>query len=801
MIRSSLVHALIVLVLSVPVAWCQVGLPWEKRLAHWAFQPVKPPVPAWSVDSLSTGESRSELSGVALTRRLGHRLLGLPPVEADLLPEAYTQEQLAALVDRYLASPHFGERWAQHWLDVVRYAESKGHEYDFFVQGAWRYRDYVVRAFNSDVPYDLLLKEHLMGDMLPQGRESPDGTPEGLLASIFWNLGESATSPTDLPNDEADRMENTLDTVGKAFQGLTVACARCHDHKADPIRQRDYYAMFGVAAGTPMDRAWANHAALQAGAAELQTLRDARDQKQSSSGGPEEWPALDPKGGQVLLDLAKTGPEALEAAGWSLNGWAEVVSPQLALGRGRAPGLWTGLLSKKLPARLRSPLFTIDSDYIHVLCAGKRSQIVVSPGNLQVIRDPIYQDLRTSVETGSQTWEWVRFTVGRWRGMSTRLEIFTGHAGQPLETQGSDEHHWGIRAVVAGNEADLPLPEGMAAYHNKAAWEKSEAMKAAEAKLPTAEYFLAVAEPKAGAAVKVHARGDAKKLLGEPVPLGYIAALQNNAAEAVKGSGRSGLAAALLQEQNPLTARVMVNRVWHHLFGEGLVPSCDDFGLLGEPCKNQPLLDALAWRFQHEYKWSVKALIRELVLSKTWQRQRTQPQRMDAESIRDAMLAVSGRLDATLGGPSVTALPRGNFFTNVIDVKEEGLPDGEGRRSIYLRVRRNTPDEFLTIFDRPAPVVSFGRRTQSQVPAQALALMNHPLPNTLAKYWGEAVAKEPGTTEEKLVRMHRKALLCDPAAERLAGLKALLEENPPSPADWAAVGHALFNLKEFTHLE
>ncbi|MFB3133750.1 MAG: DUF1549 domain-containing protein [Rhodothermales bacterium] len=246
--------------------WIEQGAEYKK---HWSLipptRPEVPPAPddeqtATDIDRFILAELDARglmpapsASRAALIRRLSYILTGLPPspeeVRAfveDLAPDAYS-----TLVDRLLASPHFGERWARHWMDLVRYADSKGHEFDFTIDGTWRYRDYLIRAFNADVPYDQFVTEHLAGDILEAPRRHPEeGFNESVLGTVFIGMGEGKHSPVDVRIDEAERIDNIIDVTTKTFQGLTVACARCHDHKFDPIPTTDYYALYSIIEST-----------------------------------------------------------------------------------------------------------------------------------------------------------------------------------------------------------------------------------------------------------------------------------------------------------------------------------------------------------------------------------------------------------------------------------------------------------------------------------------------------------------------------------------------------------------------
>ncbi len=773
----------------------------------WAFAPIRAPQPGESIDGFleaKLAEHRlapaAPAGPMALLRRLHFVLTGLPPNldQQDcfdrLVQSEGLEKALAQTTDALLASPHFGERWAQHWLDVVRFAETKGHEYDYEIEGAWRYRDWLIRALNGDLPFADFVREQLCGDLLPP-RPGPQGENEARLATIFWNLGESATSPVDLPNDEGDRLSSQIDTFGKAFLGLTIACARCHDHKMDPISQRDYTALLGVLASTPLDRAWTGEPQFAAAAEKLRALRTPLE----GAAVPVEIPPVQTGGGRIFADFTQGLP-----AGWQLDGYAETITPALAAVRGVQPGLWSGLLARRLPARVRSPIFPIESRYIDVVVSGVDASLILSVNNLQVIRDPIYEELRRRIDRAGE-WQVHRFRVSRWQGAPAYLEAFTGRIDL-LKTQATERQQFGLRAVIfteGGQTPDpkfatLPAPPTDPESHAAAA-----AMLALESTLPLPEHFCAVSEPARAADRPLARRGDANQP-GELVPRGFLEVLGGQ--KPTRGSGRRELADAVLAPDNPLTARVFVNRVWQHVFGRGLVGTPDDFGRLGEAPTHPELLDFLAYRFARD--GSLKRLIRELVLTRAFQRAsaaddsllRAYPiRRLDAEALRDAMLAVSGRLDTTLGGPSVPVRIVGDFFGGGIKPAEQGAVDGGGRRSLYVKVRRNFPDPFLSIFDKPAPAATFGRRNVSNVPAQALALLNDPLVTSQAEAWAHRLLAAPAARGARLDRLFREAFARLPTeAERHAADEFLASRD--ELAAWADYAHTLFNAKEFLYV-
>jgi hypothetical protein len=781
-----------------------VAMTVEEGRKFWAWQPVrKPSLPAvqdtaWprtDVDRFVLAEMEThglkpglDAEAQVLARRLSFALTGLPPDVSDVSDKADTSD----LAARLLTSPHFAERMASHWLDLTRFAESSGGGRTLLFKDAWRYRDYVINAYREDRPFDHMIREQLAGDLLPS--ESPAERERQLTATAFLALGPTNYEEQDKQQLRFDIIDEQLDTLGKVFMGQTIGCARCHDHKFDPIPQRDYYSLFGILAHTPMDRVWTND----------EIYRDAAKKLSAKNLSSPEGPvsALKLKKGELLADFANGIPP-----GWTVVGEAEIT-------RG---ALRTGTLSRRLPARVRSPYFTITTENVDILLAAREATMIVSVANLQVIREPIYNGLRRTPEDGQ--WRWNRFQVGRWKGQRAYVEIWTGVAQGPLDMSPGRSPVFALRALAAvdGDEPPVPPELEIERLPRDAPPRSAEALRI-ETQLPRPDWFLAVAEPAKGADTPVFKRGDANQP-DAPAPRRFLSALESTAGahRVTSGSGRKELADAVLAENNPLTWRVAANRVWLWLFGEGLCRTPDDFGKLGDTPVLPELLDLLAWRLQHTHRGQLKPFIRELMLSQAWRRASNAPadsrdpdnrllarfplRRLEAEELRDAMLAVSGRLDRTLGGPAVPARARAKFFTNTIDRYENGVPDGQGRRSLYLSTRRNYPDAFLAIFDQPAPVTSFTRRNVSNVPAQALAMMNDPMVATLAEHWGRRMATAPGDVPQRVQQMHLAAFARSATSEELAECTALLASDSPDSDAWTRLALALFNTKEFLWIE
>ncbi len=929
-----------------------------------------------------------------ILRRLSFDIVGLPPTrdELDTFVKSWrdaganTQPVLAAAVDRLLDSPQFGERWARHWLDLVRYAESRGHEFDYNIPNAYHYRDYVIRAINADVPYNQFVHEHLAGDLLPTPRlslPSPAGRGvggegrfnESILGTGFWFLGEEVHSPVDIRQDQADRFDNRIDVMTKTFLGLTVSCARCHDHKFDAISTKDYYALFGVLQSSNYRLARFDSIANNRRVAmDLQKLRDESQDKLKkaiadamtktarqtdayllTAAGIEDrskdlnpdllkrWQAAlavalknemsplhpfalaaaqkDKALPELLANLAKRWPIA-KAVGydpknvvvdyssptsspplladdatfgvWPLrpgeivlaNTPTRPVSRVVELGAVERDPLLDGLKltpgaqnesgtlgGMPRPGRtMRTPEFTIKPGKVYAYVKGS-GMIYSAVGQHIMLAGPLHGRLVQKFATGDK-YQWVAIDLAPYVGQRTHLE-FTPNAGSNFAL-----------AVVVQSDSTPPAPMlaapivySMAALDNaKSLAEVSRGIKktielatfvldtktnsgkeihifAASAPLTNwlvqnADLFIAPGsdEEKALAKIAAPILEQQQKLLaqlkldsrlamamqdgagidenvfirGNPKMLGPV--VQRRFLEALTGlkpitdkpgSGRLELAQVITDSAaTPYTTRVYVNRVWHHLFGRGIVGSVDNFGVLGEAPTHPELLDYLADRFEKD-GWSTKKLIRTIVLSRAYQMSTTpnakaanvetadpdntllhkmRVRRLEGEAIRDSMLKVSGRLNATMYGPSipVNLTP----FQDGRGRPASGPLDGDGRRSVYLAVRRNFLSAFLLAFDTPSPFSTVGRRTVSNVPAQALILMNDPFVHNQADVWAKRVMAEKASDETRIRGMYLDAFSRAPTDAELRACTAYLGAKPDQRR-WADLAHVLFNTKEF----
>ncbi len=1003
--------------------WVEQGAPWpgdtatttvkksfdleERKRDHWAWRPVRagaPPAvkdgrwPLGPIDRFLLAKLEEKgLTPAAdadprtLLRRLHFDLIGLPPtpeeIAAFVIAEAANpQAAVEAVVDELLARPQYGERWGRHWLDLVRYGESRGHEFDATAPNAYQYRDYVIRALNADVPYNQFVTEHLAGDLLAKPRLDPKaGFNESILGTGFWFLGEEVHSPVDIRQDQADRYDNRIDVLSKTFLGLTVACARCHDHKFDAISTKDYYALSGflqsssyrlvrfdsleqnkhVAADLVALRERARPIVQKALAESLRPtvtrLKEYLEAAREASHGKLEevaakrkldaailgrWVAAlqlaekdssdpfhlwaqttaDPKasepnrvvdlvrsylaagqtrdsyatvaldGAKIVIDYVRSkpdewlpddasfGPAPVRPGDVRLNedGSARLTetaaaefdsiwsSQKLAAGA----ELNVGRLSSPLrPGRtIRTPTFTLESGKVFYLVRGS-GQVYFAVAGHVLIEGPLHGRLVTSIKAGNG-FQWIGYDLTPYKGQRLHLE-FTAESGD-----------FAVSRVIQGDHAPQPGAsdhilhrvltgvdslDALAAAYQRLLLDVIEALATdkvfgsddpgerarltnfllarpglftSDGKVPKAlsdaiapfvaekariaarirqESRLALAIQE-GSAVdeNVFIRGS-HKTPGEVVPRRFLEALAGpERLPVTSGSGRLELARQLTDPAtNPLVTRVIVNRLWHHLFGRGLVASVDNFGVLGEAPTHPELLDHLAGQFVKD-GWSLKKTIRTLVLSRAYRMSshaddkadtadpnnlwlhRARVRRLEGEAIRDSLLAVSGRLDRTMFGPSVPV-----YLTAFQDGRgrpASGPLDGAGRRSIYLSVRRNFLSPLLLAFDTPIPFSTVGRRSVSNVPAQALILLNDPFVHQQAEVWARRVLATPGTAKERITGMYLSAFGRPPSAAELSACLAFLErEAGAAKTDeirvWSDMAHTLANVKEFIYVQ
>ena len=894
------------------IAWVKMGAPdprgkpdvataatkasWSQTLASrrqwWCFQPVRnaaPPKPndeQWSehpIDRflLAAMETRGlvpagDANPRVLIRRLTFALTGLPPTveEAEAFAQAAAHDRRTAIaeaVDRLLAANTFGERWARHWMDVVRYAETYGSEHDYLNPHAWRYRDYLIRAFNADLPYDQFVQEQIAGDLLPPRWNRELRINEALLGTAWHRMIESYATPVDVKREEASVIDWQIESLGKTFLGLTIQCARCHDHKFDPISDEDYYALYGVFASTrPTLNIIDEPSRLTAQDGELAQVRDAirADLAQQWRETIRTMPAKDVSG--VSLGTREKNDEHVvfadfsrgDLCGWRVSGPGLPAKPaaagSLSLnidGAVRAiqpAGYFSDAISERHGGSLRSPEFVIEKRKISVLASGwgkPRLRLVIENFQNDLL---LFQPVNHDVESAAPKWVTMPLK-DQWLGRRAHLEMLT-RDDKTCVGEVKDAVAWSktngrsafgiIRAVLhngsapASRKTRAASPPELEVAVN--AWAEGRATdeqarvlhRAVEAKLlsarpsaalaarfrdleekiPIATRAPGVCDDQTGYDSPLFSRGD-QLAPGTPIPrrwLEVLGAAPLGGAE----SGRLGLARELTRRDNPLLARVMVNRVWQHLFGRGLVATPDDFGRMGEQPTHPELLDHLATKFMED-GWSMKRLIRYMLTSNAWQsssaasekaRQidpmnsllsHAEVRRLDAESIRDAMLMLGGNLVSGHSGPGV--LP---YYRTQIEPTYQpaaGPLDGNGRRSLYLEVRRNFVSDFLTVFDFPKPTIPAGRRAETNVPAQSLALLNDPFVRHQAALWAKRICATSGTDGARIERMYLEAFSRLPTDDELAQAMAYLRAETTEP--WRELAHACLLMKEFIYVQ
>ncbi len=1050
------------------VRWVNMGAPWPQEAApvatvkrgqfdlegrkssFWVWQPITSPEPpvvrnkAWpktEVDHhILAGlekagiEPSVDADKTALLRRLHFDLVGLPPTPDDVRSFVSDKESgaIERVVDRLLDSPHFGERWGRHWLDLMRYAESRGHEFDNDTPNAFQYRDYVIRAFNKDVPYDQFVREHIAGDLLKKPRLHPENKfNESILGTGFWFLGEWVHSPVDIRKDEADRFDNMLDVMSKSFLGVTVACARCHDHKFDAISTADYYSLSGFLQSSDYRQVRFESMEANRRVAKELIKVDATYQQRILSFLKEQG-LTQPKSSKPIEDDAIIVDYAnLHPGEFMQDGVAFGESPRKESlpyfnsdsfvgiarhGAAVSDPIWADLESvtegsvhnksslAKLPKSgrsLRTPTFELKGGKVsclvegpgHVVACVDSHRLVAGPLHKQTIKvigkkagwvtlnlerylghrlhlefvpakgatmsvrmvtqglgaeelakldkqlavgakemevyakaaerllngeegaveETIFEDFESgdyegwtstgeAFGGGPQTLDTIGDYQGRINGLGTyfvnshnirsggnmakgdrltgtltspeftidfdTIEFLVGggsHSGQTCvnlivdgeiaqTATGQNNNQmvtnaWNVKHLV-GKKAKIQVVDdhkrgwgnigidhivfkkqivkvaSSAGGQIVRAWQR-ERQRLSSQIVHKSRVALAMMDG-TGEDDRVLIRGNASKP-GDVEPRHFLTAITGGEPMKIKsGSGRLELAQQINHPANPLTSRVIVNRIWHHLMGRGIVPTVDDFGVLGQRPTHPELLDHLATRFLEEGR-SIKQLIKYIVLSRTYQLSshstpdvleadpknllwhHQPPRRLQGEVIRDSLLALSGRLDPTMYGPPVP-IHLTAFMDGRGRPRKSGPLDGEGRRSIYIAVRRNFLSPFMLTFDTPVPFSSMGRRNVSNVPAQSLIMMNDPLVVELSRGWAERAqqaVEETGNEgmTKRVEWMYLTGFGRQPTAlesqAALGFLKAKTDELDVSTDDlnlWADLAHVLVNTKEFIFL-
>jgi hypothetical protein len=816
-------------------AWVKMGAPWpqtrgaaagtadEAWKRHWAFQPVKdlpPPAvkdgrwPRTTVDRfiLARLEGKDltpspEADRRTLIRRVTFDLTGLPPtpeeVDAfvgDPYPDAYER-----LVERLLASPRYGERWGRYWLDVARYADTKG--YVFFQESefpwSYTYRDYVIRAFNEDLPYDRFLTEQLAADRLELGADK-----RPLAAMGFLTLGGR------FMNNEQDILDDRTDVVCRGLLGLTVTCARCHDHKFDPIPQKDYYSLYGVFASSAeptVPPLFLDPPRTEASAKFEQELR-AREGKLTEfvrAKHTELVTAAQTRAAEYLLaahalrDQPSTEDFMLLADGGDLNPrMLQRWQGYLQRARKRHDPVWApwhafvDLPEKDFAARASE------------MCSQLRHPDPARPVNPLVAKAFADRPPGTLKEAAERYGELLNAADKLWQEAVRQV----GQAQAPPPAALPDPAEEELRQVFHGpdgppNVAMNPVGDLDLLPDRPSQAKLQELRKAVETWRATGPgappRAMVLEDAPTPYQPRVFLRGNPNNR-GEAVPRQFLGVLVGDRRRPFQhGSGRLDLAQAIVDRDNPLTARVLVNRVWLHHFGQGLVRTPSDFGMRSDPPSHPGLLDHLATAFVNG-GWSVKNLHRLILLSAAYRQasadrpegRRADPenvlvwrmnrQRLDFEATRDALLAVSGALDGTVGGPPVK---------NITDPSAR-------RRTVYgFLDRLNVPGLYRT-FDFPSPDATSPQRAATTVPQQALFLMNSPFVLECARKLVRRpeVAAEPDVGR-RVERLYGLAYGRAPSAEEAALARHFVGAAPGTPVAWERYAQALLLANEFVFVD
>ncbi|WP_193211526.1 PSD1 and planctomycete cytochrome C domain-containing protein [Luteolibacter marinus] len=838
----------------------------EKTRSHWSYRPmvrVEPPVssdPEWNLNPVDAFiRAKLDEQGLVpvgeapravLLRRLSYDLTGLPPTlaeirdfEADGSPDAWKRQ-----VDRLLGSSAYGEKWGRHWLDLVRYAESNGFERDNDKPYVWRYRDYVIHSFNEDKPYDRFVAEQIAGD------ELPDKTVDSQVATGMLRLMAWDDDPADPVQNYHDVLDDNVRTVTEGFLGFTAGCARCHDHKGDPIPQTDYYRFAAFFRGIePMGRG-----GRQTKVIETPELVEARDLQLESL-------SMEEEGIRRQMDAIEE--TAFESVSRTRSDIAERVTKLTPMSRwlitdGRLrPTIWhyteeypgdqwsrVGFRAEQEGWRQGPAGFGTAAPGVQARTVWTGPEIWLQttfgleslPKSLLL---HLYHDNAIEIylngqpvlhrEGWSTEYAKIPAPAAFMAALQTGRNVLAVHVSQDFGGQFFD---LGIE-IDAITRSDIVLnPEfgSVGAAEREAYRLASERMEEIrELRSSAGVEAMVITERKEIPPTHVMIRGNAHSE-GEVVVPGYPAiwggedaSIPPESGDASSSGRRLALAEWLTRPDNPRTARVMVNRIWQHHFGRGICPTPNDFGFLGMPATHPELLDWLATEFVAR-GWSMKAMHRLILNSKAYRMAssskpanaavdpdnnlfwRFNPRRLAAEELRDSILTVTGELNPEMGGPSVfVPMPEEVLATSSTKEGKWGFspPDQANRRSIYVKIKRSLLPPMLTDFDfaevdNPCPV-----RFTTTVPTQALAMLNSEFIHDKAAALAARLQAEcPDDLHAQVVRAFELVLTREPEEieiiRALTLIHTLKAEGQLTPGDaLQRFALAMFNLNEFIYLD
>ena len=822
--------------------WVEAGAPWPgaeqvaevhrpsktreftaEEKNYWAFQPVKdPPLPkakntSWArtpIDRFILAkleenglEPAPQADKATLLRRASYDLTGLPPTEkeiadflADDSPQAFHK-----VVERLLASPRYGEQWGRHWLDVARYADSTGNDEDHRYPYAWRYRDYVIQAFNEDTPYDRFVHEQVAGDLLPSDKAG-EINRRGIVATGFLALGPKAIAQQDKTKMLFDVHDEQLDVVSKTFMGLTVTCARCHDHKFDPILTNDYYSLIGMFAGTRSFKDSTTHVA------KLLFKPLVPDEVYRQYTGHQD--RID----NVKLEIGDVIDQELERYNNKLSprlGDYMVAAGRVARGSTAAAEAGKAGLDEEILAKWVAYLGPKDVPQPHL----EEWQQAPDGGLAEVAQR--YQEL---YQERFKQWS---ARLNKWREAVRRSlkEKNMPPPMKPMFEPGEDRFFHEVYFAKAG--PFVLTDDEQEGVFSSAARETLVKLREEEKRLndtmpPEPDMACAVEE---GVPVeqKVFIRGDYANP-GEDAPKVFPAILEGrNQTPVPHGSGRLELARWLTKPGHPLTARVMANRIWYWHFGQGIVDTPSNFGKMGKRPTHPGLLDYLARRFV-ESGWSIKQMHRLIMRSAVYQlsgetddaRSMADPEnrllshfkrrRLAVEEMRDGLLAMDGSLDVEMGGTLQSGF--GTDRENSSD-RLSLNPDDIQRRLVYLPVRRANLPPLLNLFDFGDATTSLDKRPQTNIAPQALFMMNSEFVAKRARNLARSLLEDEASDDRR--RMERAYLVtvnrlanADELDSGLTYISSLKRRFPDATADldaWQSWCRILMASNEFIYLE
>ena len=776
----------------------------EAGRRHWSFMPiagVRPPdneaphpVDAFILEALKLKNLSPAPPADPRTfiRRVSYNLTGLPPTPqevTDFEAEFRLQPQSAIpnLIDRLLATPQYGERWGRHWLDVARYADSNGLDENLALGTAWRYRDYVVRAFNNDLPFNRFIIEQLAGDLLPA--RNVEIRSQQRTATAFLNLGAKVLAEADKEKLTMDIIDEQIDTTGRAFLGMTMGCARCHDHKFDPITQPDYYAMAAI-------------------------FKSTRSLNGTKRGAISQW---------------------YESPLGSLEDFGEVIAQEKQLEEKKAE------LKKEENTAMRDLREAAQAKAIDYLIAALELPPTPTPADAKQVAEkhslawPILLNCRIYLANQSQEpffVTWANATESKDVDSLRRhyAPLFTAATEPTTEDEGEDVTL--ARKLITEAKGLLALPADYLPLVPKKTADQILRLKdeaeLLEASLPDQPTVISVTEAdEVVQRLPIHIRGSHLNL-GDEVERAFPVVMRTAADHPrplpPDQSGRLELARWIASPEHPLTARVIVNRVWQWHFGTGLVSTPDNFGILGDKPSHPELLDWLA-RWFTDNNWSLKALHRLILTSSTYRQSSVAfnkaqsladpenrllgsfpTRRLEAEEIRDSVHLLAGTLDLAVGGKTVPRRNRQFLFNHT---SKDSTNYDSPRRALYLPIIRNNLYDLFQQFDHPDPASSTGKRQTSIVSPQALLLMNSEMIQDAAAAFANRLN---GTTDPERLRFAYQCIFGrDPSTAEvtrdldfltLADSRLASSATPDSqpPTAWSLLCHALLLSNEFIWL-